>query len=289
MQKTIRWWIGSGLVVLLIAGAVHFTYQHLRPSDPNAPFPLSSSVVLKGTAVQGAVLTSTDNEGRSMTLKIQDVKLDPKDAEGEVYLYTVVYQNTPTSQWQNICQQDRDHMATAIPLSGQWDTRGNHIDNERITFACTNSALAKCVRWGYKPWKTVQGQSLRNYHQACTRMVRADYCGTGVAHTQDGTEIDIYDRLGIQKRTNNSGMEFEAAWNSDGAVAISRTRFPETLAQIKRECPERFKPLQGEHTVDIDTSTSLSLLQQYAPKALIFNNSFITSLKNAKGSIELDG
>jgi hypothetical protein len=108
-------------------------------------------------------------------------------------------------------------------------------------------------------------------------MIRADYCGTGVAHTKEGTEIDIYDRLGIQKQTNNSGMKFEAAWNPDGAVAISRTRFPETLAQIKSECPERFKPFQGEHTADIDTATSLSLIQQYAPKALIFNDSFINS------------
>jgi hypothetical protein len=279
MKKAIQWWIGSGFLVLLMAGTVYFTYQHLRPSALNAPFPLSPSVVLKGTAVQGAVFTSTDSEGRSITLKIQNVERDPKDSEGEVYLYTVIYQNTPTSQWQNMCQPDRDNMATAIPLSGQWDTRGNHINNERITLACTNSALAKCVRLGYKPWKTVQGQSLRDYHQACTRMVRADYCGTGIAHTQDGTEINIYDRLGIQKRTNNSGMKFEAAWNSDGAVAISRTRFPETLAQIKRECPERFEPLQREHIVDIDTSTSLSLLQQYAPKALIFNDSFVNSLK----------
>lgn len=83
-------------------------------------------------------------------------------------------------------------------------------------------------------------------------------------------------RRGSRKQTNNSGMEFEAAWNPDGSVAISRTRFPETLAQIKSECPERFKPLQREHTVDIDTATSLSLLQQYAPKAVIFNDSLST-------------
>ena len=268
-----------GVVVILIAGAVYFTYQHLRPSAPNAPFPLSPSVVLKGTAVQGAILTSTDSEGRKVTLKIQDVERDPKEAEAETYLYTVVYRNSASSRWQNLCQPDRDSIAKAISLSGQWDTRGNHIDNQRITFACTNSALAKCVRWGYKPWKTVQGQSLRDYHQACTRMVRADYCGTGVAHTQNGTEIDVYDRLGIQKPTNNSGMNFEAAWNPDGAVAISRTRFSETLAQIRSDCPERLKPLQREHTADNDSVTSLSLLQQYARKALLFNNSFVNSSK----------
>ncbi|MCY7324067.1 MAG: hypothetical protein LH660_20265 [Phormidesmis sp. CAN_BIN36] len=235
--------------------------------------------MLRGTAVEGSVLTSIDSQGRNLTLKIQDVKPDPKDSEGEVYLYTVVYQNTSTSQWQNICQPDRDSVAKAIPLSGQWNPKGGFIDNGRITFACTNSALAKCVRWGYKPWKTFQGQSLREYHQACTRMVRADYCGTGVAHTQDGTEIDIYDRLGIQKRVNNSGMVFETAWGPDGAVATSRTRFPETLAQIKNECPERLKPLQRDRIADIDSSVSLSLLEQYAPKALIFNDSFISSSK----------
>lgn len=263
--------------MLSIAGAVYFTHQQLSPSDPTTSVPLSPSVTLKGTTVQGAVLATTDSQGRSVTLKIQDAKLDPQDAEREVYLYTVISQNTQNSQWQNICQPDRDNVAKALALAGQWDTSGNHIDNQRITFACTNSALAKCVRWGYKPWKTVRGKSLRDYHQACTRMVRADYCGNGVAHTHDGTEIDIYDRLGIQNRANNSSMKFEAAWNSDGAVAIARTRFPETLAQIKRECPARFKPLEREHPADTDTL--LSWLRQYAPKALVFNDSFSNSLK----------
>ena len=277
MKKTIQLWIGSGFVVLSIAGAMYFTHQHLSPSDPTASFPVSPSVTLRGTTIRGAVLTSTDSEGRSVTLKIQDVKLDPKDAEREVYLYTVVYQNIENSQWQNICQPDRDNLAKALSLAGQWDSRGNHIDNQRITFACTNSALAKCVRWGYKPWKIVRGNSLRDYHQACTRMVRADYCGTGVAHTEDGTKIDIYDRLGIQKRTTNSGMEFEAAWKPDGAVAIGRTRFLETLAPIKRECPDRFKPIERERTADPERL--LLLMRQYAPTALVFNDSFINSLK----------
>ncbi len=282
MHKPLRRWIGSGVVMLLIAGAGYFTYQHLSPATPKPLATLPPSVVLTGTSVKGAVLTNIDSQGRSVTLKIQDVQRDPKDPEGEVYLYTVVSQNAPTAPWQNICQRDRDNVAKAIPLSGQWDEKGNHINNERTTFACTNSALAKCVRWGYKPWKTLQGQSLRDYHQACTRMVQADYCGTGVAHTQDGTQIDVYDRLEIQRPTNRSGMEFEAAWNPEGAVAIRRTRFPETLAQIKRECPERLKPLHRPltpNTEDTDTATSLVLLKQYASNAVLYNDSFLNSPK----------
>lgn len=265
--------MGIGLIVILSAGIGYFIDRHSRASAPKSPFPISQSVTLKGTAVRGAILTSTDSQGRSVLLKIQDVKRDAADPAGEVYLY-FVYQSTPNARWQNLCPRDRDNVAAAIPLSGQWDSRGDRIDNGKITFACTNSALAKCVRWGYKPWKKLQGQSLRDYHQACTRMVRADYCGTGVAHTQDGTKIDIYDRLGIQKRTDNSGMKFEAAWNPDGAVAISRTRFPESLAQIKRECPDRFQSVQRQRVADIDTATSLSSLRRYAPKALVFNDSF---------------
>ncbi|HEY9824488.1 MAG TPA: ADYC domain-containing protein [Stenomitos sp.] len=271
MQKTVRWWMGSSVVAILIAGVAYFAHQHQRAPEPSASFPTSASVTLKGNAVQGAVLRSTDSEGRSVKLKIQAVERDSKDPQGEIYLYTVVYQNNLNPQWQNLCQPDRDHRVTAIPLSGQWDSSGNHMDNERMTFACTNSALAKCVRWGYKPWKTVQGQSLRDYHQACSRMVRADYCGTGFAHTRDGTEIDIYDRLRIQKRTPHSGMKFEAAWSPDGAVAISRTRFPETLALVKRDCPERLKYVQGK----AKSSNLLSSLEHDAPKALIFNDSFV--------------
>jgi hypothetical protein len=278
MTRTIRQWIKIGLVLLLITGAVYFASQH-RLSNFNRSLPSPPSAVLEGTAIQGTVLTSIDSHGRSVTLKIQDVERDPKDSEGEIYLYSVVYQNTSTSQWQNLCQPDQDNVAKAVSLSGQWDAKGNHIDNKEVTFACTNSALAKCMRWGYKPWKTIQGQSLRDYHQTCTRMVRADYCGTGVAHTQDGTQIDVYDRLGIQKQTRSSGMKFEAAWRSDGAAAINRTRLPETWDQIKNQCPDRLKPLQHEQAANMDTSKSLSLLQQYAPEALIFNDSFINSSK----------
>lgn len=206
-------------------------------------------------------------------LKIQDVEIDPKDSLGEIYLYTVLYQEPSNSSWRNLCQPDRDHVAKALPSSGQWDEKGNYT-NEGITLACTNGVLAKCVRWGYKPWKTVQGKSLRDFHQACIRMVRADYCGNGIAHTRNGVRIDVYDRYGIQKQAQNSGMVFEAAWGAEGAVAINRTRLPQTLAQIQKECPQRIKPLQSS-PVEGEPVLQISTLHKYAPDALIFNNSFV--------------
>lgn len=273
MAKTLRLWFGLGFVGFLTTGALYLLYQCLKPSEPSIPSALPQSFVLKGIAVKGSTLISTDSKGHSLTLKIQDVKLDPKDSARDIYLYTVVLKTT--AHWQNICQPDREGIAKALPLSGQWDTKGNHTDSERLTFACTNSALAKCVRWGYKPWKSFQGHSLRDFHQACTRMVRADYCGNGIAHTQDGTEIDVYDRLRIQKQTQQSRMMFEAAWSPDGAVAISRTRFSESMNQIRRDCPERLKPFYAESLSANNHTASLASLQQYVPKALIFNDLFV--------------
>ena len=275
MNKNARWSILGGLLGVLGLGALYFTHQPLKlqPSDLSSTFP--SGITLKGSAVKGAFLTGTDSQGQSITLKVQNLEPDPKDHEGEVYLYTIGYQNPATSRWQNICQRDRDGIAKAMPLSGQWNSRGDYQDNGKVTFACTNSALAKCVRWGYKPWKIVHGKSLQNFHQACTRMVRADYCGTGVAHTKNGTPIDVYDQLGIQKRVPKNGMTFEAAWSPSGAVAISRTRFMKTLAQIQQDCPERLQPFQTRSAIEQGSTKSLSILQQYAPKAMIFNDSFV--------------
>lgn len=136
----------------------------------------------------------------SQGFQIREAELDPQDPDQEIYLYTVLYKKSPDSQWQNLCKSDGDNLTKAILLSGEWDKTGKHIDNQEVTIACINGVLAKCVRWGYKPWKTIEAISLRDYHQACTRMARADYCGNGISHTKDGTIIDLYDRLGIQRK-----------------------------------------------------------------------------------------
>jgi hypothetical protein len=73
--------------------------------------------------------------------------------------------------------------------------------------------------------------------------VRADYCGDGRGWTHDGTLIDIYDRLGIQKAEHREGMRFEAAWGIGGAVCVSHTRIPErlTLNALQAMCPDKLK------------------------------------------------
>jgi hypothetical protein len=229
---------------------------------------------IEGQDVAGTELTVVES-GRSLELKIAHVDLDRQDPEREIYLYTILYRDRVSEQWQNYGQLDRYNVAKAIPLSGYWDETGKHHENGRITFACTNGVLAKCVRFGYKPWKTVQGRSLRDFHQACTRMVRADYCGNGRAHTKDGTAINIYDRLRIQTRTPQSGMILEATWSPDGAVSIDRTRWPESLAQIEQECPDRLKsPVHNSLAQPLLWRIAPTAIQQQPSEVLLINDSF---------------
>ena len=59
--------------------------------------------------------------------------------------------------------------------------------DDRFSVTCTSGVIGKCVRAGYKPWKTAaDGRPMWDYHQACTRLIRADYCGDGRTHTRDG-------------------------------------------------------------------------------------------------------
>ncbi len=78
-------------------------------------------------------------------------------------------------------------------------------------------------------------------------MVRADYCGNGKAHTRDGTPINIYDQLGIQKVDSDSNTTFEAAWGPEGAVCVRKVRIPEdySLEELERSCP-RLKEKTGD-------------------------------------------
>lgn len=198
--------------------------------------------------------------------RLEDAQIDPQDTDRETYLYRVSIADPNTSQV-DFCSPDLDGIAKAMLLSGTWDETGKHISNDNITVACTSGVLAKCVRMGYKPWKKVAGVSLQDYHQACTRMARADYCGNGISHTQDGTLIDVYDRLRIQQPDKDSNLVFEAAWGVDGAVLLNHTRYGD-LERLKEECPAKLQQIYANN----QSSGEIEHLKQI-PSALIFNKS----------------
>ena len=139
--------------------------------------------------------------------------------------------NARTGTWGEFCSMAPDGTVAGFPLAGRWTPDGQHLrDATSFTITCTSGASGKCVRFGYKPWRMIGAKSLWDYHQTCVRIVHADYGGDGSPHTRDGTLIDIFDRLGIQRSDRDPDLTFEAAWGPDGAVCVRRTRSAEVLS-----------------------------------------------------------
>jgi hypothetical protein len=165
------------------------------------------------------------NLGNGATVPVRITGMNPAPAPNEdVNLYSLEYQGSDGT-WLPVCINSAGSVVQALPVEGVWDYRqgvagggSKTEDPQRFTFACLGGAIAKCALWGYRPWASYNGVSLAPYHQACTRMVRADYCGTGQSYTQTGNRIDFYDELGIQQDTES--WVFEAEWDPNGARCI---------------------------------------------------------------------
>ena len=197
---------------------------------------------LNGTALSGVALSATNFSGMdgskavsswvgaTFTATLSDlstvaVRIDSKTTlpapNSDISAYGVSYQTT--TGWAPLCG-----VATtlAIPINGTFNYGSGVVgggsftpSSTAFTFACRATAIAKCVELGYKPWKTVGGVLLQNHMVACTRMLRADFCGDGKPWTVDGTEINLYDGKGIQ--ADGAAWIIEAEWNQNGAIRVN--------------------------------------------------------------------
>jgi hypothetical protein len=217
-------------------------------------------VTLRGASLVGAhlhALAGDQDADPPVTLLVEyrigdiveedDPKYDPTHT-GSTFLYTLEQNVDHTGSWQPACGVDLDGRRVAIPLAATWNTHGDRVESSSLfTFGCTTGVIAKCYRWGYRPWVTGYGD-LAAMHWACTRLARADYCGDGVSHTQDGTWVNVWDDLPapgpIQQHGVRplDGMHFEAGWNTEGAECLSRTRWKSDMKQISKTCPQRRMP-----------------------------------------------
>src|SRR5262249_30101393 len=133
-------------------------------------------------------------EYRITAVAPEDASHDPTHT-GATFLYTLQQNVDNTDSWQLACATDDDNRNVAIPLAAIWDERGNRsVTSGMFTFGCTTGVIAKCYRWGYRPWVTGYGD-LAAMHWTCTRMARGDYCGDGVSHTHERTAINAWDTL----------------------------------------------------------------------------------------------
>jgi len=234
---------------------------------------LASGRVLQGRDLAGATISvALLEDPQPRRIRLVTITPDPMDRQGEVLLYDMQLLDPTTGAAAPLCEHDAEGKHWAFPLQGQWDRDGRRISDKGFTLTCAADAQGKCVRFGYKPWKTANGDiSLANYHQACIRMVRADYCGNQ-GTTKNGMLIDYYDRLGIQhqaKTAGQDGLRFEAAWDTQGALCVAHTRVPEnvTVTRLAQTCP-RLRGRLGE----VACTQSKAETGQFG-SALLFNRS----------------
>lgn len=218
----------------------------------------------EGTVLPAGVYDKTTGKTEIVTLRIAKVAAPSSAA---MLLHTIEVRSTDQANvesWVPLCgRDDNQQPIPAIVLRGEWSmlesssVGGDQISDSpyRVTFACTTGALGKCAATctdaqqcaaagvpyalGYKRWAAPHlafdstGKLVwRDYaldHQACTRMVRADYCGDGRSWTATGTPIDVYDRTLINTKTTAGSAlwMYEATWNENGAVRISCDRLTE--------------------------------------------------------------
>lgn len=272
------------VVPVLLFGAVLYAVGAPRPRKAAAEPTLTagdvSAIEVEGTRILvrkadgshasneelvGAVLVARGEGGIRNAFRIDSIEVDPEDPSGEILLYSFSAKDPATGAWTSVCTPDAKGVAKGFPLAGTWTASGEHRrDPGQFELTCTSGAYGKCVRMGYKPWKS---EAMWDRHQACTRMVRADYCGDGTPHTRDGTPIDVYDGEGVQRDEPAPGMSFEAAWGKDGAVCVAKTRVPDvaTLERIRAECPAKLGDLLGDRCTEERAKVD--------PRTLVMNKS----------------
>lgn len=174
-----------------------------------------------GTSFVDAEFDGVRGDDTVAKVKIRSISAPP--AGSDVWRYDVVFRQDDGS-WAPICAGTGVPLAVAV--NGRWVYRtgapgagGKVADPTAFTFGCPNAAIQKCVNMGYRPWANRLGVGLDVHHQACVRMVRADYCGDGVSHTTDGRTINVYDALGIQ--VDDRSWLMEAEWDPTGARCVS--------------------------------------------------------------------
>ena len=232
----------------------------------------SLTVVLEGRHrtgpdLIGFTLTVADDKGIAVDIRI-DGAVKGNSGSGIDWLYDLRTQDG-AGTWVTYCDAAVGGDRLGFPVAGWTDPSGAfHPSDRAMTFSCIGGAIAKCIRMGYSPWRDdVEDTSRLGQFRACTRMIRADYCGTGESHTKDGTPVNVYDRHSLPKDGSAPGMSFEAAWGPDGAVCVAKTRWPDlvTLDRLRDACGEKLASRIGPRCTPS--------IAQELPGALIFNES----------------
>ena len=180
----------------------------------------STGTRLVGAAMVGATLQGQLSNSGTIALHVDSSALLPAP-NADVRVYAISYATSTGAR--PLCV-GANGANEAIVFPGTWNLVSvrHQWDTNQFAVSCRGATFAKCEEMGYK------GDGLLDsYHQACTRALRADYCGDGTSHTVNGTQINLSDKLGLQ--IDNQAWAIESNWTPDGATCIGKGRVATSL------------------------------------------------------------
>jgi hypothetical protein len=194
-----------------------------------------------GTDFVGTELRARAADGTFVRLRINQITSAPDDRcffEPNC-IHAYVIEQLVGINWVPLCGSPGNPIE-AVPIAGTWTGPGVHNPALGTTFACRDGAAGKCLYCHrYLRWVISDQEDLL---QSCTRMVRADYCGSGMDNTIGGTPIISGDFLGQHVWNPNpdppDGYLYEATWGPNGAYCVNAQRHMELLV-IQHDHPER--------------------------------------------------
>ncbi|NOK11443.1 ADYC domain-containing protein [Corallococcus exercitus] len=274
--------------------------------------------------LEGADLVGTSFrapfEGRSVKLTIEEVRCHvditgPAVActaqnltDGKAfweYRVTAAMEDSPS---QPLCPTGSG-FALASPHA--WSTGGELLPNpEYFTFACAaknegtasqpffvgGGVIAKCIDWGYAPWATTFPQAVAlDYHQLCTRMAMADYCGEGRSNTLDGTPLKFMNTQEANQLITGDlpatldGYSLEAVWKVDDCggvrpLCLGKKRWdtlPLEATCVNRKLVLAPRPTRPCESMDLSFHATETLLVSYS---LFIDRSLVTFMDAATNS-----
>lgn len=205
------------------------------------PIPLS---FFTGRAQDGVTRPEWTVQGHHQDGGTVELKLTPYTDQGlslaGVQLYQVKHRGQP------LCGNMKDEIievdprnahgprALALAVPGYWEAGKWQPSNQFFTLSCLAGVVAKCVLWGYAPWKESGGKSLGPHHNACVQAARARYLedSKDPAFTCQKTTVDVYDSQRIQLQGNDAGFEFESLWGESGLICLRHPRWQGCAAKL---------------------------------------------------------
>jgi len=234
----------------------------LRPNG--TPISIAASgAPLVGAGFVGSTWTGHVASAANVTLRVDDAA-HGTGANADLWSYRV--SASIGGAWRPLCVNSTGAALPAHAVRGTWNLAegvpggGAYTAAATdFTFACDQSAIFKCLEFGYKPW-TGHAYDLA----ACVRALRADFCGDGTSYTVDGTLVNIFDIGGLQP--DSFGWTPEAEWTPFGASCVSQAQNTRFFQRAGVRPPCFPSPLAAKNSCGTGFSGEARIITELPPR-----------------------